>query len=189
MGFFITFYFFIPWFYGVYLFTNVFKSSTRGKDEKWTHDFNWETWGKRQIRRPRHGWEDSIKATMKKSRVWGGWTDLCGLRKGPEALFCAGDGPSGLLKCREFFCESDSAAQNRVTWFESEHALKCCHHWKIQHIPHTSSLKKQGNCIFFYTICFITVAMGQNGQSIHLRRKILVEKHNFWHIQTLFAEL
>jgi len=32
-----------------------------------------------------------------------------------SALFCAGDGPSGLLMGREFLYESSSAAEDRVS--------------------------------------------------------------------------
>jgi hypothetical protein len=58
--------------------------------------------GKRPLRRPRHRWEDNIKADLQEVG-YGVWTVLSWLKIKEVAGTCnSGNEPSGPIKCGEF---------------------------------------------------------------------------------------
>ena len=60
--------------------------------------------GKRPLGRPRRRWEDNIKMDLQEMGCGGYGLDGTGLGKGQVAAICeCGNGPSGSVKCREFF--------------------------------------------------------------------------------------
>jgi hypothetical protein len=58
--------------------------------------------GKRPLGRPRHRWEDNIKADLQEVGCWV-WTGLSWLRREISGGPCeSSNEPSGSIKCREF---------------------------------------------------------------------------------------